>query len=61
MWTSRNGRTWTREPDSEGGLHGQDARAIEDLTAKGLPVVAVGSIGSSSVGLDAAVWLGERP
>lgn len=61
VWTSRNGRTWTREPDSEGGLHGQDARAIEDLTAKGLPVVAVGSIGSSSVGLDAAVWLGERP
>jgi hypothetical protein len=61
VWTSRNGRTWAREPGAEGGLDGEGARAIEDLTAKGLPVVAVGSIGESSVGLDAAVWLGESP
>jgi hypothetical protein len=59
VWTSRNGRTWAREPSTESGLHGEGARAIEDLTARGLPVVAVGSIGESSVGLDAAVWLGE--
>jgi hypothetical protein len=51
VWTSRNGRTWAREPSAEGGLNGDGARAIEDLTAKGPPVVAVGSIGRSSVGL----------
>jgi hypothetical protein len=61
VWTSRNGRAWAREPGAEGGLDGEGARAIEDLTAKGSPVVAVGSIGESSVGLDAAVWLGESP
>ncbi|HEY7562911.1 MAG TPA: hypothetical protein VH650_12105 [Gaiellaceae bacterium] len=61
VWTSRNGRTWAREPSAEGGLHGEGACAIADVTARGLPVVAVGSIGRSSVGLDAAVWLGEAP
>lgn len=55
VWVSPNGITWTREPDSEGDLGGGEG-AVEGLTAKRLPAVAVGW-GNS----DAAVWLGLRP
>ena len=55
VWVSSDGRRWEREPDSEGDL-GAGQGAVEGLTAKSLPAVAVGWSGG-----DAAVWLGDRP
>ena len=58
VWVSSNGITWRREPDSEGDLGGGEG-AVEGLTAKRLPAVAVGWK-TGEEGADAAVWLGLR-
>lgn len=59
VWVSSNGITWRREPDSEGDLEGREG-AVEGLTAKRLPAIAVGSSNGAD-GADAAVWLGLSP
>ena len=56
VWTSQNGRDWAREPESQFGDGGRNA--ITALTAKSLPVVAVGWSQVES-DQDAAVWVGE--
>jgi hypothetical protein len=55
IWVSSDGERWTREPDSKGDLGAREG-AIEGLSAKSLPAVAVGWSGG-----DAAVWLGASP
>jgi hypothetical protein len=58
VWTSHDGRDWAREPDSQFGDAGQNA--ITGLTAKSLPVIAVGWSEAES-DRDAAVWVGGSP
>jgi TIR domain len=56
VWTSPDGRVWAREPESQFGNAGQSA--ITALTAKSLPVIAVGWSQVES-DREAAVWVGE--
>jgi ElaB/YqjD/DUF883 family membrane-anchored ribosome-binding protein len=56
VWTSLDGRDWAREPESQFGNGGQTA--ITAVTAKSLPVIAVGWSQVES-DRDAAVWVGE--
>lgn len=58
IWTSANGRSWTRVPHDEETFGGADAQLIASITRGGPGLVAVGLDGSGG-DFDAAVWVSE--
>lgn len=59
VWTSRDGRTWSRVPDSEAVFGGEGFQTMGSVTTAGPGLVAVGQ-DESGRDRDAAVWVAAR-
>ncbi len=55
LWISSDGITWSRVPDDEAALGGEDEQQMASVTVGGPGLVAVGSDELRAV--DAAVWV----